>query len=66
MLFVRQIIWPALAIFMPLASSSQPANYSVQLLIGMAPAGWSSKQWAAVADNMIGKTQAHVRSSSVR
>lgn len=35
-------------------------NYSVQLMKGLAPAGWTPKQWAAAADAMIGKTQAHV------
>lgn len=46
-----------------LAHAAKVGNYSVQLLEGLAPEGWTSKQskqWAAVADTMIGKTQAYV------
>lgn len=51
---------------MPALSASSAAsvaseNYTVQLLADLAPAGFSASQWAAAADAMIGKTQAHVR-----
>jgi len=41
------------------------ANYSVQLLEGLIPAGWSAEDWAAAADTMIGKTQAHILSDLI-
>lgn len=44
-------------------NASKVGNYSVQLLEGLAPAGWSSNKWASVVDTMIGKTQAYVRVS---
>jgi hypothetical protein len=58
MLF-KKIAWPGVGFFF---SAAMASNYSVQLLEGIAPAGMSPTQWAAVADTMIGRTQAHVGS----
>jgi len=55
--FVLSLIWVA-CFFSTVAVGS--ANYSVQLLERLAPAGWTAESWAAVVDGMIGKTQAHV------
>jgi hypothetical protein len=50
--------------FMPfmacLSLISASANYSVQLMEDLAPSDWSAEEWAAAADTVIGKTQAHV------
>lgn len=53
-------LWGSLSLFGSLADASKAGNYSVQLLAGLTPKGWSSKDWAAAADTMIGKTQAYV------
>jgi hypothetical protein len=58
MLFFHLLNISVLVAIMAVASTT--TNYSVQLMEGLAPAGWSKKDWAAAADTMIGKTRTHV------
>lgn len=53
-------LFPIFAFSAVRATSMGGGNYSVQLLAGLAPSGFSTEQWNAVIDTMIGKTQAYV------
>lgn len=42
--------------YVNVVTASGAANYSVQLMEGLAPKGWTDTQWASAVDVMIGKT----------